>query len=65
MRKPGAPKKLAGVGGGAYQATGAGAAAIRFSVGNYVTFISLNAIRAQPKVTPQLVALAKTIATKL
>jgi hypothetical protein len=56
---------VAGVGGAAYQATGAGAAAIRFSVGKSITFISLNAIRAQPKITPQLIALAKTIAAKL
>lgn len=62
---PGAPKKLAGVGSAAYQASGAGAVAIRFSVGKYIAFISLNAISTQPKVTPQLIALAKAIAAKL
>jgi hypothetical protein len=62
---PGAPKKLAGVGAAAYQATGAGAAAIRFSVGKYIAFISLNSVSTQPKVTPQLVALAKATAAKL
>ncbi len=46
---PGAAKKLAGVGSAAYQASGAGAAAIRFTVGKYITLISLNAIRAQPQ----------------
>jgi len=62
---PGAPKKLAGVGSAAYQASGAGAAAIRFSVGKYIAFISVNTVGAPPKVTPQLIALAKAIAAKL
>jgi hypothetical protein len=61
---PGTPKKLTGIGTGAYAAVGAGAAAIKFSAGSDVVLVLLNSIGATPKVS-SLVPLAKAIAVKL
>jgi hypothetical protein len=61
----GVPKKVAGIGSAAYEATGALAAEIHFSVGKDIVAVVLNSIGKPPRLTPALRALAKAIAARL
>jgi len=57
----GTPKRVAGIGSAAYEASGANSTGIHFSVGKYVAYLSLG----KPRATTSLEALAKTIAARL
>jgi hypothetical protein len=59
---PGTPRRVAGIGSAAYEASGAGTTSIHSSVGKYVVYINLSASRAS-RMTVE--ALGKSIATQL
>ena len=61
----GKPSKLSGVGSGAYQVSAAGTAAIHFSVGSDIVYISLTTTGSTPNVSPSLIAFAKSVASKI
>ena len=61
----GAPKKVAGIGSGAYAATGGIVAEIHFAVGKDIVAVLLTTIGKPPRVTPALKAFAKAIAAHL
>lgn len=58
---PGKPRRVAGIGGGAYEATGAGSTGIHFGVGKYIAYLSLG----RPRAATSLEALAKAVASRL
>jgi hypothetical protein len=62
---PGTPKKVAGIGSGAYEAVGASSAGIHFSVGKYIAYVILNTRGASPRSTRTLEALARAVASGL
>ena len=62
---PGAPKKAAGIGSAAYEASGASSTAVRFAVGKDIVFVVVNAIRKPSPSTASVEALAKDVAAKL
>jgi hypothetical protein len=62
---PATPRKVAGIGVGAYEAIGASAAGIHFAVGKDVVYISLNTIGAPPRSTASVEAVARAVAAKL
>jgi hypothetical protein len=62
---PGKPRKVAGIGSAAYEATGGLSTGIHFNVGKYVVYLTLNAVGKPPRSTPPLEALAKAIAARL
>lgn len=60
---PGRPKRIAGIGSAAYEATGAGSTAIHFAVGKYVAVVNLTTTGRRSRLA--LEALAKSIAARL
>ena len=67
---PGPPKKLAGIGTGAYEAIGAASAGIHFSVGTSIAYVSLNTRAAastslEKSLEKSLETLAKALAARL
>jgi hypothetical protein len=61
----GKPSKINGVGSGAYPDSAAGIAAIHFSVGSDIVYISLTTTGSTPTVSPSLIAFAKSVASKI
>ncbi len=61
---PGAPKKVTGIGTGAYEASGAGAAGIHFTVGKDVASLTLTPAGKERSLA-SLETLARTIAARL
>jgi hypothetical protein len=61
---PGPPKKVAGLGGPAYEAKGALSAGIHVTVGKYIAYITLS-VRTPPKSATVLEPLAKAVAARL
>ena len=63
---PGGPAKaVKGLGGPAYEATGAGAAGIHIGVGKYIAYITLTSLGAPPKSAAPIEPIAKTLAAEL
>lgn len=62
---PGTPRKVAGIGSAAYEATGGLSTGIHFNVGKYVVYISVNTVGKPPRSTASLEALAKAVAARL
>ena len=62
---PGTPKKVAGIGSAAYEATGGFATGVRFADGKYIVFVSVGGIGKPSWSTKSVEALAKAIAGRL
>ena len=62
---PGPPKRVAGIGGGAYEGTGASSTGIHFAVGKYVAYITLSSVAKPARTTAPLEALARGVAARL
>lgn len=57
----GTPRKVAGIGSAAYEATGATSTGLHFRVGKYIAYLTLN----KPRATASLETLAKAVAARL
>lgn len=62
---PGTPKKVAGIGSGAYEATGGISTGIRFAEGKYIVLVGVSGIGKRSWSTTSVEALAKAIAGRL
>lgn len=62
---PGPPRKVAGFGGGAYEAFGAGSAAMHFAVGKDVVVVILTSVARSARTTSELQAVAKAVAARV
>ncbi len=62
---PGTPKKVAGIGGSAYEATGHSSTGIHLNVGKYIAYVTLTTVGRQSQSTAPLEALAKAVAAGL
>ena len=61
---PGTPRKVVGIGNGAYEATGAGSEAIHVAIGKYVVAVVVNTSGKLPR-TAVIEAVAREIAARL
>ena len=62
---PGTPKKVAGIGSGAYEASGGVSTAVRFAKGSYIVLVGVSGIGKPTWSTTSVEALAKAVAARL
>lgn len=62
---PGTPKKVAGIGSGAYEATGGISTAVRFAQGKYIVLVGVSGIGKPSWSSGSVEALAKAVAGRL
>jgi hypothetical protein len=62
---PGVPRKVAGIGSAAFEATGASATGIRFAVGKYVALVMVTGNGKPSWSTKSVEALARAVAARL
>lgn len=62
---PGTPKKVAGIGSGAYEASGGVSTAVRFAKGSYIVLVGVSGIGKPTWSTTSVEGLAKAVAARL